>query len=306
MADKKPHPVPPEHPYYPRSPYNRWWNDTEPAYSVAPWEGCCDKEDDCVCVTPDDVAVWNSISSLSGLTAIDWENISSYSAIAASADLWNDDYLTTSANSANWNKVSGLNDLTNLLSSNSANWDSTYKTVSSNSANWNSAVNYSGNINANTSAISALSAAFAKQVKIYFDPNTINGDGTTGAPYTVKNYEDFIALLNKAYSGYKELYTEDGKQNWMSLTATTDSDGTNPYLKTLFNAINKKDNDQDITLNNHGDLIQWILKNLNPPPPISGTDLTWVKINPPTTSGQLTNYNEPNRMYYSVNENYIG
>ena len=200
-----------------------------------------------------------------------------------------------------------MNDLTNLLSSNSANWDSTYNTVSSNSANWNSAVNYSGNINANTSAISALSAAFAKQVKIYFDPNTIKGDGTTGAPYTVKNYEDFIALLNKTYSGYQQLYTPDGSAKWMSVNSTTDDpQGINPYLKTLFNAINKKDNDQDITLNNHGDLIQWILKNLNPPPPISGTDLTWVMIDTPTTSGQLTNYKEPNRMYYSVNEKYIG
>ena len=269
---------------------------------MAPWEGCCDKDDDCVCVTPDDVAVWNSISSLSGLTAIDWENISSYSAIAASADLWNDDYLTTSANSANWNKVSGLNDLTNLLSSNSAYWDSTYKTVSSNSANWNSAVNYSGNINANTSAISALSAAFAKQIKIYFDPNTINGDGTTGAPYTVKNYEEFIALLNKAYSGYKELYTEDGKQNWMSLTATTDSDGTNPYLKTLFNAINKKDNDQDITLNNHGDLIQWILKNLNPPPPVTGTDLKWIEFSNTGRDYIKNNCTAKSAVYYSLRD----
>ena len=302
MADKNFPPVPPEHPYYPRSPYNRWWNDTEPAYSVAPWEGCCDQDDDCVCVTPDDVAVWNSISSLSGLTAIDWENISSYSAIAASADLWNDDYLTTSANSANWNKVSGLNDLTNLLSSNSANWDITYKTVSSNSANWNSAVNYSGNINANTSAISALSAAFAKQVKIYFDPNTINGDGTTCAPYTVKNYEEFIALLNKTYSGYKELYTEDGKQNWMSLSATTDSDGTNPYLKTLFNAINKKDNDQDITLNNHGDLIQWILKNLNPPPPVTGTDLKWIRMETTAKDYIKNNCTAKSAVYYSLRD----
>ena len=191
-----------------------------------------------------------------------------------------------------------MNDLTNLLSSNSAYWDSTYKTVSSNSANWNSAVNYSGNINANTSAISALSAAFAKQVKIYFDPNTINGDGTTGAPYTVKNYEDFIALLNKAYSGYKELYTEDGKQNWMSLSATTDSDGTNPYLKTLFNAINKKDNDQDITLNNHGDLIQWILKNLNPPPPITGTDLKWIPMSATDKNTIKTQYTATSSIYF--------
>lgn len=303
MADKKPHPVPPEHPYYPRSPYNRWWNDTEPAYSVAPWEGCCDQDDGCECVTQDDIDRWNAgYSAGATLSAIDWENISSYSAIAASADLWNDDYLTTSANSANWNKVSGLNDLTNLLSSNSANWDSTYKTVSSNSANWNSAVNYSGNINANTSAISALSAAFAKQVKIYFDPNTINGDGTTGAPYTVKNYEDFIALLNKAYSGYKELYTEDGKQNWMSLSATTDSDGTNPYLKTLFNAINKKDNDQDITLNNHGDLIQWILKNLNPPPPVTGTDLKWIRMETTAKDYIKNNCTAKSAVYYSLRD----
>lgn len=291
------------HPYYPRHPHDRWWNDTEPAYSVAPWEGCCDKDDDCVCVTPDDVEVWNSISSLSGLTAIDWENISSYSAIAASADLWNDDYLTTSANSANWNKVSGLNDLTNLLSSNSANWDSTYKTVSSNSANWNSAVNYSGNINANTSAISALSAAFAKQVKIYFDPNTINGDGTTGAPYTVKNYEEFIALLNKAYGGYQQLYDTDGTPKWMSVNSTTDDkQGINPYLKTLFNAINKKDNDQDITLNNHGDLIQWILKNLNPPPPVTGTDLKWIRME---TTGKDYIQNEctaKSAVYYSLRD----
>ena len=303
MADKKPHPVPPEHPYYPRSPYNRWWNDTEPAYSVAPWEGCCDQDDGCECVTKDDIEVWNSISSLSGLTAIDWENISSYSAIAASADLWNDDYLTTSANSANWNKVSGLNDLTNLLSSNSANWDSTYKTVSSNSANWNSAVNYSGNINANTSAISALSAAFAKQVKIYFDPNTINGDGTTGAPYTVKNYEEFIALLNKAYGGYQQLYDTDGTPKWMSVNSTTDDkQGINPYLKTLFNAINKKDNDQDITLNNHGDLIQWILKNLNPPPPVTGTDLKWIRME---TTGRDYIQNEctaKSAVYYSLRD----
>ena len=302
MADNRFPPGP--HPYYPRHPHDRWWNDTEPAYSVAPWEGCCDQDEDCVCVTPDDVAVWNSISSLSGLTAIDWENISSYSAIAASADLWNDDYLTTSANSANWNKVSGLNDLTNLLSSNSANWDSTYNTVSSNSSNWNRAVSYSGNINANTSAISALSAAFAKQVKIYFDPNTINGDGTTGAPYTVKNYEDFIALLNKAYSGYQQLYDTDGTPKWMSVNSTTDDQqGINPYLKTLFNAINKKDNDQDITLNNHGDLIQWILKNLNPQQSISGNYLTWKNIKTPTAPEQITAYNKPNVMYYSVNEN---
>ena len=300
MADKKPHPVPPEHPYYPRSPYNRWWNDTEPAYSVAPWEGCCDQDDGCECVTQDDIDRWNAgYSAGATLSGIDWENISSYSAIAASADLWNDDYNTTSANSAYWNGVSGLSGLSANLSTNSANWNSTYTTVSSNSAKWNSAVNYSGKIEANTSAIEALNSAFASQIKIYFDPNTIAGDGKENTPYTVKNYQDFINLLNKVYGGYKQLFNEAGSANWMSVTAEADyQNGINPYIKSLFNAINKKDNDQDITLNNHGDLIQWILKNLNPPPPVTGTDLLWIPMSATDKNTIKTQYTAPSAIYF--------
>lgn len=299
MADKKPHPVPPEHPYYPRSPYNRWWNDTEPAYSVAPWEGCCDKEDDCVCVTQEEIDKWNEgYSAAATLSGIDWDNISSYSAIEASADLWNDNYNTISSNSATWNNVSGLSSISANLSA-SANWDKTYKTVSSNSARWNSAVNYSGYINSNASAISALSAAFGSQIKMYFDPNTIAGDGKVGSPYTVRNYQEFIDLLNKVYGGYKQLFNEAGDANWMSVSATTDyENGINPYLKTLFNAINKKDNDQDITLNNHGDLIQWILRHLNPSPQ-SGGNLIWKEIKAPSSESEASTYNTPGYMFYS-------
>ena len=285
---------PQPHPYYPRSPYDRWWNDTEPAYSVAPWEGCCDQDDGCACVTEDDIAKWNAgYSAGAMLSGIDWDNISSYSAIAASADLWNDDYDTVCANSANWNTVSGLSGLYNNLSA-SANWESTYTTVSSNSAYWNSAVNYSGDIAANASAIAALNSAFARQIKIYFDTNTISGDGTINSPYTVKNYNEFIQILNKVYSGYKELYQPDGSKNWMSLSATTDSDGINPYLKTLFNAVNKKDNDQDITLNNHSDLIQWILKHLNGQ---GGSELKWQEITN-TAKSAISSYKAKNTMYY--------
>lgn len=285
---------PQPHPYYPRSPYDRWWNDTEPAYSVAPWEGCCDQDDGCACVTEDDIAKWNAgYSAGAMLSGIDWDNISSYSAIAASADLWNDDYDTVCANSANWNTVSGLSGLYNNLSA-SANWESTYTTVSSNSAYWNSAVNYSGDIAANASAIAALNSAFARQIKIYFDTNTISGDGTINSPYTVKNYNEFIQILNKVYSGYKELYQPDGEKNWMSLSATTDSDGINPYLKTLFNAVNKKDNDQDITLNNHSDLIQWILKHLNGQ---GGSELKWQEITN-TAKSAISSYKAKNTMYY--------
>lgn len=282
------------HPYYPRSPYDRWWNDTEPAYSVAPWEGCCDQDDGCACVTEDDIAKWNAgYSAGAMLSGIDWDNISSYSAIAASADLWNDDYDTVCANSANWNTISGLSGLYNNLSA-SANWESTYTTVSSNSAYWNSAVNYSGDIAANASAIAALNSAFARQIKIYFDTNTISGDGTINSPYTVKNYNEFIQILNKVYSGYKELYTPDGSAKWMSLSATTDIDGINPYLKTLFNAVNKKDNDQDITLNNHSDLIQWILKHLNGQ---GGSELKWQEITN-TAKSAISSYKAKNTMYY--------
>ena len=304
MSDKRFPPVPPEHPYYPRSPYNRWWNDTEPAYSVAPWEGCCDKDDGCECVTQDDIDKWNAgYSAGATLSGIDWENISSYSAIATSANLWNDDYNTTSANSAYWNSVSGLSELSANLSSNSANWNSTYNTVSSNSAKWNSAVNYSGKIEANTSAIKALNSAFASQIKIYFDPNTIAGDGKENSPYTVKNYQDFINLLNKVYSGYKQLFNEAGSANWMSVTAETDyQNGINPYIKSLFNAINKKDNDQDITLNNHGDLIQWILKNLNPPPPVTGTDLKWIEFTDTSKDYIKNNCTAKSAIYYSLRD----
>ena len=298
MAKNK-HPNPYEHPYYPRDPHARWWNDTEPAYSVAPWEGCCDQDDGCACVSQEEIDKWNAgYSAAATLSGIDWDNISSYSAIAASADLWNDNYTTISSNSANWNNVSGLSSISANLSA-SANWDKTYKTVSSNSGRWNSAVNYSGYINANSSAISALSAAFGSQIKMYFDPNTIAGDGKVGSPYTVRNYQEFIDLLNKVYGGYKQLFNEAGDANWMSVSATTDyENGINPYLKTLFNAINKKDNDQDITLNNHGDLIQWILRHLNPSPQ-SGGNLIWKEIKAPSSESQASTYNTPGYRFYS-------
>lgn len=287
------------HPYYPRDPHARWWNDTEPAYSVAPWEGCCDQDDGCACVSQEEIDKWNEgYSAAATLSGIDWDNISSYSAIAASADLWNDNYNTISSNSATWNNVSGLSSISANLSA-SANWDKTYKTVSSNSARWNSAVNYSGYINSNASAISALSAAFGSQIKMYFDPNTIAGDGKVGSPYTVRNYQEFIDLLNKVYGGYKQLFNEAGDANWMSVCATTDyENGINPYLKTLFNAINKKDNDQDITLNNHGDLIQWILRHLNPSPQ-SGGNLIWKEIKAPSSESEASTYNTPGYMFYS-------
>ena len=280
--------------HFPPHRWNPQINDTEVAHVTAPWKDCCDKDEDCVCVTEEDVNLWNNISSLSGLTGIDWENISSYSAIESSATLWNDTYNTVSSNSAYWNGISALDELSGLSAS--ANWEDTYQTVSSNSAKWNNAVHYSGYIEDNASAISALSAEFAKNIKIYFDGMTITGDGSQNAPYSVKNYNEFIKLLNAAFNGYRQLYNNDGTQKWMSLSATTDSDGINPYLKTLLNAINKKDNDQDIALTNHGDLIQWIIKNLD----ITGKKMHWEYVPETVTSNKdaVASLTEENTLYY--------
>jgi hypothetical protein len=68
-------------------------------------------------------------------------------------------------------------------------------------------------------------------------------------------------VVNTIYSGFKELY-KNNTQQWMSLTADTDKDGINPYLKSLFSAVAVKDTDQDTTLGKHGDLIQWIIEHL--------------------------------------------
>ena len=83
------------------------------------------------------------------------------------------------------------------------------------------------------------------------------------------------------------------------MDATTDSDGINPYLKTLFNAINKKDNDQDSTLNNHGELIQWLINNLNKHE-TTGSDLLWQYIAPPTAKSQLESYTARDTIYYTT------
>lgn len=281
----------------PRGHWNYYFNDTEPAFVPAPGHECCDKYEDCVCVTEEDVAAWNTISSLSSLTSVDFSNLSSYSAIAGSAELWNDEYNTVSANSANWNNVSGLTALSGL---NSAFWEDASNTVSTFSGNWNKSYNYKYQIDENTSAINALSSLFYHNVRPVVDQTTIIGDGTSGSPYTVKNYENFIKILNYYVSAVKPLY-KDNNQNWLSLDAETDSDGINPYLKTLFNAINKKDNDQDITLNNHGDLIQWILKNMNRPE-TTGTDLLWTNIPTPTAKSDLAKYTDENTIYYSYTD----
>lgn len=290
--------------HFPPHRWNPQINDTEPAFVTAPWKECCDKDEDCVCVTEKDISAWNTISSLSALTGVNFDDLSSYSAIAGSANLWNSNYNTVSANSSYWNGISGLDQLSANLSA-SAYWQSASDTVSGHSAQWNKAYRSISQIDLNTSAIDELSGLFNSNVRP-FTNTSISGDGTSGSKFGVRNYDDFIRLINYCASAIKPLYTQSGEggtvdnvQNWISLDATTDSDGINPYLKTLFNAINKKDNDQDSTLNNHGELIQWLINHLNKHE-TTGSDLLWQYITPPTAKSQLEDYTARDVIYYTT------
>lgn len=110
-------------PYWPQWPAG-WhgWNDTEPA-SVGPW-GCCPPPhpDDCVCVTQQDIDNWNNISAVSALSGIDLSSLSSISGmnLPYSATLWNSCYNTVNENSAMWNEISGLPELSGYVSAFSA------------------------------------------------------------------------------------------------------------------------------------------------------------------------------------------
>ena len=110
-------------PYWPQWPAG-WhgWNDTEPA-SVGPW-GCCPPPhpDDCVCVTQQDIDNWNNISAVSALSGLDLSPLSSISGmdLPYSATLWNSNYETVYENSAMWNEISGLPELSGYVSAFSA------------------------------------------------------------------------------------------------------------------------------------------------------------------------------------------
>ena len=238
--------------------WHRTHSDLEVAAVPLPGHGCCGEPDEyCVCVTSGDVALWNEISALSGLSGIDWDTLYNISGLSASANLWNNNYNTVRTYSAIWsNKLDS-----SAFEENSAFWQGASEIVRDNSANWNSAYYSIPQIYTNKENIEKLSADFAKQVKIYFDKTTIEGDGTYNSPYTVKDYTTYKEVVNTIYSGFKELY-KNNTQQWMSLTADTDKDGINPYLKSLFSAVAVKDTDQDTTLGKHGDLIQWIIEHL--------------------------------------------
>lgn len=237
--------------------------DTEPAFIAMPGHECCDKPiQDCVCVTEEDVENWNKISSLSGISDSALSGLSALESITESANGWNNTLHTVQVHSGDWNQSSSISSISEI-SSISSKWNNTYKTVSSNSSNWNSAYYNIHNVLSNTSAISALSAQFELLGKLHFSPDVFSGDGSENTPYNIKNYVENVELLNELCNEMKNFYNENYEPIWMSTTASGKENGTNPYLNSLFSALNETDNYHNKTLNKHGELIEWLLKNMS-------------------------------------------
>lgn len=311
--------------------------DTEMAY-VTPDRRYPDDADECQCITSAEKEAIQKISAISGITKDDLNGLTAYQSIESSSKYWNDTYQTVSSNSGEWNNTDvKLEDLAN----NSAKWDNTTTTVSTNSGKWISAYNLTPKVFTNTENINALSAEIAKHLKLYFDTKySFNGDGTSSAPYSVKDYKEFTDLINKLNTNLEKLF-KNGKENWVTLDAQDDINGINPYIKSLIESITLKDVDQDKTLIKHGELIEWLIKNGGGKGPggkynagkgieispnntisVSGYDnivenskkgleaykyissnsgtIQYKQITAPETSAELKTYSAKNTIYYSI------
>lgn len=266
--------------------------DTEPAYVVRP----CPPEpsEDCVCVTEADVDMWNEISALSGLTGVDLSSLSALKDIQNSANYWNGTYKTVKANSAQWDNN---NSAIKQLEENSEVWDTVSNLVTSNSSHWNKAYNTITQVDVNKEHITELSAELEKHIKLYFDmKDSFEGDGTSASPYKVKQYKEYKSLVNNINSNLEKLF-KDGKQNWITLDAQDDTNGINPYIKSLFRSVAEKDTDQDSTLITHGKLIKWLIKNTSGG---SGDTIKYELISSPQDKSELTPFSAKNTIYYSI------
>lgn len=293
--------------YYP----SRWHipNDTEAAMVPLPGHECCPETasgDECQCVSTGDILRWNyAYDNLTALSSINWsaiDELSSYITNLSSIDNWNWTYSTVARNYKNWNRISALDDVIES----GYYWNNTYNTVCANSANWNSAANAATAIRQNTLNIEKLSADFSRQVKIYFSPDSITGTGTQTDPYGVRNYDSITSTLNIVNNGYNLLFP-NGQQGWISLTANSDIDGINPYQKALFSAVAVKDTDQDKAIMKHGELIEWLIKNLQQAKSeintveqwITDEGVMWRHVAQPNVPADIVSYTAKNTVYYS-------
>ena len=260
MNDKNKPPMPPHwedpshiphFPDWPNVPYADWprtrfhrWNDSEPANVQPWWQDCCEPyENPCVCVTSADVDLWNSYSSLSGLTAFDASALSA--AFSALDDMYDysavrEAYYVTSANSGIWNSAGYV---PNIYENLSALYDY-------------------ANEKADLSAVSAFYDEKGK-LKIWTDSEkarvehgaygnysgTMVGVGSFERPLRVSQYViDAIASVDLATSGYK--------------TKLANVDAYDDLQKDIA-ALNNKIDAVSAKVDNNTMLIEWILNHMN-------------------------------------------
>lgn len=183
-------PFPYRAPHYPPT-------DLEPAFVVKPGEDCCPSgKDECVCVTSGDAARWDHAADiLDNLTEEEIDALSGISAftdVAESADLWNSCYDTVSANSADWSTIASLSGFSADVNNKFDEIDTKFDAVDS-----------------------AISAVDAKIPHYYFatsanvpqgDPWSITGDGTSGAPFGVRNWYTFANLSSYMQDLQRHIY----------------------------------------------------------------------------------------------------
>lgn len=235
----------PHFPDWPNVPYADWprtrfhrWNDSEPANVQPWWQDCCEPyENPCVCVTSADVDLWNSYSGLSGLTALNPNDISA--ALSAYDDL-----------SARLDQMSGYEDL-----------EYGYALMSANSGIWNSA-GYVPNIYENLSALASgkLDASavhvWTDSEKIAYDTGaygnysgTLVGIGTYERPLRASMYlMSAVASVDIATSGYK-----------VKLANLVHYD----EIKKDIDALNKKVTAISGDVSENRRLLEWILDHMN-------------------------------------------
>lgn len=81
-------PGPNVHPDWPHYRYWHHWNDSEPA-ALVPWNTpCCPPSaDECVCVTYQDIEMWNTISAVSAFAQFDIAGLSGLSALSGISEM---------------------------------------------------------------------------------------------------------------------------------------------------------------------------------------------------------------------------
>lgn len=169
--------------------HHHHWGDTEHACEVPPWDDCKPKYDDCICVTEDDVKLWNEISSVSAFKDLNIDALSAISAmdLPISANLWNSNYTTVYENSAKWNEVEKLDEISAYIEATNEVFTEEISQLKVNSL---SAIHVNRQYLDEDYAKENYPKIFAEQGKVLNDdyPYVLQGNGTSGMPLELSEH----------------------------------------------------------------------------------------------------------------------